>query len=162
IKLGDLAIKGTYTVDETKNPKTVDLKFEGMTALGIYEITKDNKVRFCMVDTEDKDKRPKEFKSTATMPTKLVVLKRAETKDATYKHDAGKKPKTIDLTPKEGGRMMEGIYELSGDTLKFCFGDPGKRPTDFKSDAGSENMLMELQRLSAKKEKDKQREVALP
>src|SRR5262249_28139267 len=24
IKLGDLAIKGTYTVDETKNPKTVD------------------------------------------------------------------------------------------------------------------------------------------
>src|SRR5205823_7555427 len=83
IKFGEIAIKASYTVDETKKPKTVDLKVgEGMSALGIYEITKDNKVRFCMVDTEDKDKRPTEFKSPATSNTKLIVLKRPEKKDA--------------------------------------------------------------------------------
>jgi uncharacterized protein (TIGR03067 family)/prepilin-type processing-associated H-X9-DG protein len=233
VKLGDLEIKGKYTVDETKKPKTVDLTFEGdMKAIGIYEITGD-KVKFCIVDDKAGAKRPTEFKSTAGSGMKVVVLKRAEKKDdkkggevraevvpalavaflgdkggkdkgtgkddpdkkalegtwlvtkavqggmdapaefvskvklivkgdkmtlsfegqgdkdAGYKIDSSKKPKTIDLSPTDG-KMMEGIYEVKDDTLKFAFGEPGSRPTEFKSDAGSKVMLMEFKRAPKK------------
>ena len=37
---------------------------------------------------------------------------------------------------------MLGIYEFAGDTLKACFDPQGKkRPTEFKSPAGSEIFL---------------------
>ena len=35
-----------------------------------------------------------------------------------------------------------GIYKFDGDTLKVCFDPEGKtRPTEFKSEAGSENFV---------------------
>src|SRR5262245_6617567 len=59
----------------------------------------------------------------------------------TNKLDGSKKPKQVDATVTEGehkGSTMLGIYELSGDTMKFCFDPQGKeRPTEFKSKAGS-------------------------
>lgn len=48
--------------------------------------------------------------------------------DGTYKIDAAKKPKEIDVTPNKGP-AMSGIYQLDGDKLKICFGLP-----DFKGD----------------------------
>jgi uncharacterized protein (TIGR03067 family) len=59
----------------------------------------------------------------------------------TNKFDATKKPKTVDATVTEGdqkGTTMLGIYELKGDTIRFCFDPKGeKRPTEFKSPTGS-------------------------
>src|SRR6516225_4042626 len=52
----------------------------------------------------------------------------------TFAIDSSKKPKRIDYTASTGF-LMEGIYELSGDTLKLCFGNPNERPTEFKSKA---------------------------
>lgn len=58
----------------------------------------------------------------------------------TFKIDPSKKPKTIDIMPKEGdntGATMKGIYELKGDTQKACWGSPDKdRPTKFSSEGG--------------------------
>ena len=63
----------------------------------------------------------------------------------TQKLDPSKSPKTIDVTMAEGpnkGTVMLGIYEIDGDTLKVCFDPQGKkRPTEFKSEAGSQDFL---------------------
>jgi len=59
--------------------------------------------------------------------------------------DPNKKPKAIDYEMTEGptkGKTHLGIYELDGDTVKFCFAAPGKdRPTDFTAKEGSERTL---------------------
>jgi uncharacterized protein (TIGR03067 family) len=58
--------------------------------------------------------------------------------------DAKKTPAEIDL--KEGGKVMPGIFELKGDTLKLAVSEPGgKRPTDFAGKAGT--LLFVLKRL---------------
>ncbi len=61
---------------------------------------------------------------------------------ARYTIDPTKKPKTIDYVMIEGptkGKKHLGIYELDGDTVKFCFAAPGAdRPTEFSSKEGSE------------------------
>src|SRR5205823_3949022 len=61
---------------------------------------------------------------------------------AKFTIDATKKPKTIDYVMTEGftkGKTQLGIYELDGDTVKFCFAGPGKdRPTDFTAKEGSQ------------------------
>jgi uncharacterized protein (TIGR03067 family) len=59
----------------------------------------------------------------------------------TFKLDASKTPKTIDLKVDEGqaaGQSMHGIYEFQGDTMKICYAGPGKpRPTEFSAKEGS-------------------------
>jgi uncharacterized protein (TIGR03067 family) len=59
---------------------------------------------------------------------------------ATFIINATKKPKTIDYTLTQGpdsGKMQLGIYELDGDTIKYCMGATGKdRPKAFESKAG--------------------------
>jgi uncharacterized protein (TIGR03067 family) len=227
IKLGELAMKGSYKVDETKKPKTLDVTMEGgEKIIGIYELLGD-KVKFCMTLDEKGTQRPKEFASTAGSGYKLVVLKRAkdekksetpaprragriavsyvenqvakadkdqeafqgtwkivafteggnkksdeeiamikvniksdsisldfegqgEVKHGTFKLDSSKKPKQIDILT-EAGDKVEGIYELSGDTIKICATEGGPRPTAYKSEAGSETVLVELKRVVAKK-----------
>ena len=77
IKIGELSIKADYTVDETKTPKTVDLKLDdGSSMIGIYEM-QGEKFKFCMTDSKS-GSRPKEFKSEAGSQSKLVVLFRAK------------------------------------------------------------------------------------
>jgi uncharacterized protein (TIGR03067 family) len=64
---------------------------------------------------------------------------------AKFTVDPTKKPKTIDYMMTDGptkGKTQLGIYELDGDTVKFCFSVPGKdRPTDFTTKAGSGRTL---------------------
>jgi uncharacterized protein (TIGR03067 family) len=64
---------------------------------------------------------------------------------ARFRIDPAKKPKAIDYTMTEGptkGKTQLGIYELDGDTVKFCFAAPGKeRPTEFTADEGSQRTL---------------------
>ena len=69
----------------------------------------------------------------------------------THTIDPAKKPRTIDMVVTEGGNKGKtylGIYELSGDTRKVCYGDSGKdRPTEFESTAGSGRILAEFKRV---------------
>jgi uncharacterized protein (TIGR03067 family) len=64
---------------------------------------------------------------------------------AKFSIDPTKKPKAIDYTMTEGptkGKTHLGIYELDGDTVKFCFAAPGKdRPTEFTAEEGSQRTL---------------------
>ncbi|MFL5338593.1 MAG: TIGR03067 domain-containing protein [Gemmataceae bacterium] len=64
---------------------------------------------------------------------------------AKYTVDPSKKPKTIDYAVTGGfakGKTELGIYEIDGDTVKFCFASPGKeRPTDFTTKPGSGRTL---------------------
>jgi uncharacterized protein (TIGR03067 family) len=60
---------------------------------------------------------------------------------AKFTIDPSKKPKTIDYSMTEGttkGKTHLGIYELEGDTVKFCFAAPDKdRPKEFTAKEGS-------------------------
>jgi uncharacterized protein (TIGR03067 family) len=71
--------------------------------------------------------------------------------DSTYKIDASKRPKHIDLIGTEGenvGKAAQGIYVLEGDTLKICYTMPGKeRPKEFESTPGSGATLVVWKRL---------------
>jgi uncharacterized protein (TIGR03067 family) len=71
----------------------------------------------------------------------------------TFKIDATKKPKTIDLTFTEGppkGIVIKGIYELDETTYKVCVAKPGSdRPKVFDSkakDGGSIQVLKKEKR----------------
>ena len=59
---------------------------------------------------------------------------------AKFTLDPSKKPKSIDYRVTGGpnsGKTQLGIYELDGDTVKFCFSTPGMdRPTDFTAKQG--------------------------
>lgn len=67
--------------------------------------------------------------------------------EAEFTLDEKKKPKTIDIRPKQGNeKLIEGIYELDGDTLKICFAKAG-RPSKFESTAGSDVMFIVLKRV---------------
>jgi uncharacterized protein (TIGR03067 family) len=70
---------------------------------------------------------------------------------ATQKLDPSKSPKTLDGTLTEGsdkGAVILGIYEISADTLKVCFDPEGKkRPTEFKTAAGSQTTLAVYRRV---------------
>ena len=61
--------------------------------------------------------------------------------ELTFKLDESKKPKTMDemlVKPEKGDKPYLGIYSLEGDTMTWCFSNPGeKRPTEFTGKAGS-------------------------
>ena len=63
----------------------------------------------------------------------------------TVTEDSSTKPKSMTVTGTEGpnkGKTFPCIYELKGDTLRICYDLSGvKRPTEFKSEAGSENFV---------------------
>jgi len=68
----------------------------------------------------------------------------------TFRIDPSKKPKFLDSIPSDGpvkGMTVEQIYELDGDILKICLALPGnERPTEFKSEPGSNRMLFTYKR----------------
>ncbi len=68
--------------------------------------------------------------TTVTMGDQLFMK-------AKFTLDPTKKPKTIDYSVTGGtyaGNRQLGIYELNGDTAKFCFSIPGRaRPDDFST-----------------------------
>lgn len=72
----------------------------------------------------------------------------------TFKLDPSKKPKAIDVTitqgkrEQDGGKVLQGIYELDKDTLKWCTSDPGEkeRPGEFSTKSGSKTVLFKLEK----------------
>lgn len=67
------------------------------------------------------------------------------------KIDPTKKPKTIDGTPEEGdaiGQVIAAIYEIDGDNLKLCYGQPGQnRPDKFEAGAGTGFTMLKATRV---------------
>lgn len=92
---------------------------------------------------------PEEYVKTATRVARdgvstvtiagMVVMK------SKYTIDPTKKPKAIDFEATEGeaaGKKIQAIYELDGDTLKFCLSASDRdRPTDFTAKDGSGRTL---------------------
>ena len=68
----------------------------------------------------------------------------------TYTVDSASKPKGMTITGTEGpniGKTFPAIYELNGDTLRICYDLSGaKRPTEFKSVAGTKLYLVTYHR----------------
>src|SRR5262249_43088826 len=77
---------------------------------------------------------------------KLTAMIRDENKEGKYKIDPAKKPKEITVTINENGQEIElnGINELDGDSLKFCFpaNPDGARPKEFSGAKDSNQMYM--------------------
>ena len=59
-------------------------------------------------------------------------------------------PKAMDITGTDGpnkGKTILAIYERKGDTLRICYDLSGKkRPTEFKTEAGTQLFLVEYKR----------------
>src|SRR4051812_32785637 len=56
---------------------------------------------------------------------------------AGYTLDLSKKPAQIDIRPGNvKDKVVQGIIEVKGDTVRLCFGKEADRPTEFKGDAG--------------------------
>jgi uncharacterized protein (TIGR03067 family) len=67
-----------------------------------------------------------------------------------FKLDPGKKPKEVDFTYLSGedkGQTELGIYEIAGDTAKFCINEKGKtRPKAFATSKDDDLNLIVIQR----------------
>jgi uncharacterized protein (TIGR03067 family) len=109
------------------------------------------------VKQDDRDRLQGTWVSTAGPPIELTFTgnrwtarekkENVELK-GTFKLDPTKKPKTIDMTVEEGmefqGKTSLGIYELDGDTLRWCANEPGKaeRPKEFKREGNGQRFLL--------------------
>jgi uncharacterized protein (TIGR03067 family) len=74
--------KGTYTINASKTPKTIDLKFtngplEGITLRGIYEL---DETTYKLCSGKPDGARPKTFDSTAKDVGAISVLKKEKVK----------------------------------------------------------------------------------
>jgi len=80
---------------------------------------------------------------------KFSIQLKGETKGpGAYMLDPAKTPREINLTP--DGQNLRGIYRLKGDELTLCLDENrGPRPTEFKSPAGTNHLLLVLRREKA-------------
>lgn len=90
------------------------------------------------------EKFVKTFRMTFAAAGKLTAREKEEDQEGTFKLDAAKKPRHIDISI--DGKMLEGIYALEGDSLKLCVSEGSGRPADFKSPEGSKVMVIVLKR----------------
>ena len=81
---------------------------------------------------------------------KYDVSAAGEPDKGTYTLDAASNPKGMSITGTEGpnnGKTYPAIYEIKGDTLRICYDLSGaKRPTEFKSVAGTHLYLVTYNR----------------
>lgn len=88
---------------------------------------------------------------TLTLENGKYTLKAESEDKGTYKLDAARKPKEVDIKGTEGpnkGKTVLGIYKLDGDTMTVCYDLSGKgtRPTEFKTTPGTQLFLATYKR----------------
>ena len=80
----------------------------------------------------------------------MVKVRDKTVASGVLKIDPAKKPKEIDIMDESGTKNEKtklGIYEIDGDTYKYCLAPAGKpRPTDFTSKEGSGDSLGVMKR----------------
>jgi uncharacterized protein (TIGR03067 family) len=88
---------------------------------------------------------------------RLEIKPDGEGRKTTFKVDPGKTPRTIDLTPVDGGRkgtVVPGIYSLQDGQLRLCVNiwgkDPAQRPNEFKTQPGDGYVFITLKRTTQK------------
>ena len=65
----------------------------------------------------------------------------------TFKIDTSKTPKELVVMDDQGKVKLQGIYEVNGDTYRYCIAPAGKdKPNEFSSKEGSGHILMVLKR----------------
>jgi uncharacterized protein (TIGR03067 family) len=69
----------------------------------------------------------------------------AKSEATKFRLDARSKPRSIDIGG-DKGKAMKGIYTLDKNSLKLCLNLEGKRPEEFKTEAGDKNNLLVLKR----------------
>src|SRR5262249_46771742 len=81
----------------------------------------------------------------------IVVDRDGNRQEETIRLMPDQNPKAIDCQSKTGGVPAPGIYELEGDTFRWCTagGSNKVRPTTFHSKPGSKQSLMVLRRVKA-------------
>lgn len=83
-------------------------------------------------------------KRVATGNETTVTIGGALFMKASFTLDPAKSPSAIDYAVTGGataGKKQLGIYRITGDTVQFCFAEPGvARPTEFSAPAGSNRM----------------------
>jgi uncharacterized protein (TIGR03067 family) len=96
----------------------------------------------------DEKTPPKEGPTTKLVydgNTWMIKLGDKTVASGVFKIDATQKPKEIDIMDASGvknDKTKLGIYELNGDTYKYCLAPAGKpRPTEFTCKAGSGHSL---------------------
>lgn len=100
----------------------------------------------------DGDEAPAETVKAITFTIKDDVIEfkmGPETSSAKVYFDILKSPKHLYaevIDGKEKGKTRLGIYEITGDVLKFCWSRGDKRPTKFSGDQGPDVVYFELNR----------------
>jgi uncharacterized protein (TIGR03067 family) len=76
-------------------------------------------------------------------PDRMYWKTASQTDEGTYQIDPSKKPKAINVTSKQVGKMSKGIYQLDGDNFRLCIDISGvdDRPSDFKTEPGKGTVL---------------------
>jgi uncharacterized protein (TIGR03067 family) len=97
---------------------------------------------YCKGPNDIPDDLVKEFMMVIKDDTVTMTAGNRGSYELTFKLDEAKEPnKAIEemlIKPEKGDKPYLGIYSLEGDTVKFCFSNPGeKRPTEFTGMAGS-------------------------
>jgi len=95
------------------------------------------------------EKDPGDFVMTFSKDTFTVKKGDEVIVKGTFRLDPAKKPRAIDMAIKEAkkeqdnGKEVHGIYELDGDSLKWCAAEPGEtdRPKEFATRSGGKHIL---------------------
>ena len=77
----------------------------------------------------------------------VVTGTKKRTIESTLTIDPTKNPKWIDQSRTSDNVTLHGIYELKGDILKVFLVSDGKRPTEFKTKEGTQQVIHTLERV---------------
>jgi uncharacterized protein (TIGR03067 family) len=88
---------------------------------------------------------------TATGNKYVINIGKKKFDSGTLKFDSSKTPKELDVMSESGplkGKVLRGIYELSDDKMRACFGPAdGERPGEFDTKKGKGRVMVRYERV---------------